>query len=93
MALSSSGSATLSQVTVGGTAVSLVDATPVRRSVLIQNVHATNNLFIGPTNGVLTTTGIQVRSNESIELTDYNGALFGIASAASTDVRILEVGT
>lgn len=62
-----------------------------RRSILIYNNHASNILYVGD-NNVTTSTGIPIAaaSDISIDVTD-DVILYGIASGASTDVRILEM--
>ena len=79
-------------VTIGGTAAVIKAANSQRKSILVQNVHASNVLYIGDDSSVATTTGIRLIAGESIEINDYNGPVYGIASAAGTDVRYLEVG-
>lgn len=87
------GSATLTgaTVTIGATAAVIVAAKASRASIVVQNVHATNVLYVGPSS-VTTANGLRLNPGESIEFTDYTGAIYGIASAAGTDVRYLEVG-
>ena len=81
-----------SAVSIGATAGVIVDGTGRRRSVLIQNVHATQILYVGTTSGVTTSNGIRVNAGESIEFSDYIGPVYGIASGAATDIRVFEVG-
>ena len=70
-------------------ATQIVGGRSARDTVLIQNVHASNVLYIGPSNAVTTANGFKLLAGESIELSAV-GAVFGIASAAGTDVRYLE---
>jgi hypothetical protein len=75
-----------------GTAATLILAGfTLRKSVSIQN-HATTAIFwVGGSNTVTTATGTRVRPGETVNFTDYNGPVWGIADTASTDVRWLEV--
>lgn len=84
-------------VTVGTTAVQLLANNPGRRRALvIQNVHASNDLYLGlgaSANTVTTSNGIRIKAGETYsdgEPNCYSGPIYGIASGASTDVRVLE---
>ena len=79
-------------VSIGGTAAVIKAGNAQRKSILIQNVHATQVLYVGDDASVLTTTGIKVSAGESLEIADYNGPVYGIASGAATDIRYFEVG-
>jgi hypothetical protein len=79
-----------SAVAVGTTAVVLVDGTTGRNNLIVQNIHASQTLYVGPA-GVETTTGLRVLSGESVGFVDFNGPLYGIASGAATDVRVVEI--
>jgi hypothetical protein len=76
-------------VSVGATAVLLVDGTTSRNNLIVQNAHASQNLYVGPST-VDTTTGLRLAAGESVGLPDFNGPLYGIASGAATDTRVLE---
>jgi hypothetical protein len=77
-------------VTIGTSAALIKGSTSGRESIVIQNVHASNDLYVGPS-GVTTSSGVKVPAGQSITFDDYIGPVYGIASAASTDVRYLEV--
>lgn len=84
------GGATVTQtaVTVGGTAVLLLTGRTLRESVVIKNNHATQILYVGNAS-VTTSDGMPVAAGQSITL-EVVGTLYGIASGAGTDVRVLE---
>jgi len=74
----------------------LVAARSFRDAVIIQNVHASNDLYVGPNASVVAgsagtaNSGIKVAAGESIQI-PTRGDVYGIASAASTDVRYWEI--
>jgi hypothetical protein len=90
--MSSSGIGAYGTKSIGTSAAVIVDGTSLRRGVVIQNVHATQDLYIGSDSSVATTTGLKIIAGASRELLDYSGPVYGIASGASTDVRYFEVG-
>lgn len=75
----------------------LVGARSQRSAVLIQNVHASQNLYVGPDASVVqpggagtANSGIKIGPGESY-LVPSRGDVYGIATGASTDVRYWEV--
>lgn len=78
--------------TVGTSATQVSDGAYRRKTLLIQNAHATNNLFVGPDSSVTTSTGIKLAPADSIEFSDFIKPVYAIADGASTDVRYLELG-
>lgn len=78
-------------VTIGATAGLVKAAWPQRKSIVVQNVHASNVLYLGDDSSVLTTSGLKIAAGESVKLDDFVGDVYGIASAAGTDVRFFEV--
>lgn len=76
-------------VSVGAAAASYRVGSGARSSILIQNVHATQDLYLGTDENVLTTTGFKVPPGQSVRLT-HRGPLFAIASGAATDTRFIE---
>lgn len=76
-------------VTIGTTAAEIVDAHSLRSAILIQNNHASNDLYLGDDDQVTTSTGLHLPAGESMRLHSTR-AVWGIASAASTDVRYYE---
>lgn len=79
-------------VTIGATAALIKAGRAPRNSILIQNVHASNNLFIGLDSSVTTANGIKIAAGQSMQFTDSGSEIYGIASAAGTDVRWMEIG-
>lgn len=79
-----------SAVTVGTTAVSLAAADTTRRAITIVNTSASATLYVGAS-GITTSTGAPILPSASGTFSSSAGAAwFGIASAAGTDVRVLE---
>lgn len=76
---------------IGGTAALILAAKTTRQSVIVQNVHATQILYLGNDASVTTSNGLRVAAGAERVLTGYHGALYGIASGAATDVRYFEV--
>lgn len=76
--------------TAGTSAAQAVASRASRRKVLIQNKHATQILYVGPS-GVTTSTGTKLNPGESWEAYDFSGAVYLIASAASTDFSSEEI--
>ena len=89
-------------ITVGTGLVQLLAGTPgYRRSLVIQNVHASNDLFLGffptgtdATGAAALTTGTGIRIPAGGSFIDnspnaFSGAVYGRASASGTDVRVL----
>ncbi len=86
-------SGVITAVTVGTSAVALpTSPMDARRALSIRNNSTSNILYIGFDSTVTDTTGFPVRAGESIPF-DFTASLivWGIASAAGTDVRVLEV--
>lgn len=77
-------------VTVGTSAVLVITGAVGREEVTIQNVHASNILYLGTDSSVATTTGLKLLAGESMTVRS-GGPIYGIASGASTDVRYLSL--
>ena len=78
-------------VSVGATSAVIAARRAGRKSIIVYNNHATQILYIGSSSAVTTANGLPVAAGQSRVLDDYNGALYGIASGAATDVRFFEV--
>lgn len=79
-------------ISVGVAATQIVDGTTKRASVVIQNVHATQTLYLGTDAAVTVATGLRVAAGGSAAFDDYLGPIFGIGSGAATDTRFFEIG-
>lgn len=77
-------------VAVATTATLIVGAGN-RRSIIVQNNHATQILYVGDDNGVTTSTGLKIAAGASLTLEAYTGALYGIGSGAATTTNYFEV--
>lgn len=65
-----------------------IAAAKFRKSVLIQNVHASQVLYADTDPAVTTSTGIKITAGESLRIATRD-VVYLIASGASTDVRYL----
>ena len=74
-----------------GTSAAVIVAASSREYVIVKNNHATNILYLGFDSSVTTSNGMSVAAGSDRIIDGYDGAVYGIASAASTDVRYLEV--
>ncbi len=73
------------------TAVTLLAAANAHRVAV--TVQPTNgDVFVGYSSGVTAATGVKVVSGSVLYEPDFFGALYAIASAATVDVRVAEVG-
>ena len=78
-------------VSIGGSAALIVAARATRKSLIVQNVHASQLLYLGGS-AVAVADGLRVAAAGGTQtFNDFNGPLYGIASGAATDVRVLEV--
>lgn len=89
--LSPGGRSAYGAKTIDTSAVLIADSRATRRSITVQNVHASNDLYVGSDSSVTSSNGVKVKAAESLRFDDYSGAVYGIGSAASTDVRYFEV--
>lgn len=79
-----------SVASIGTSAAQIVSGRSQRDGLVVQNLHATNNLYVGDST-VTTSTGVKVVAGGSITVDELSGPLYGIADGASTDVRVMEV--
>ena len=77
-------------VSVGAAAVQVAAGRSSRGSVIVQNVHAAQTLYVGGDSNVTAANGLQLRPNESVTLVDFVGPVWAVASGAATDTRVLE---
>ena len=74
---------------VGTTATSLVAINTARRSVIVQNLDATNNARVGDTN-ITTTRGVRLAPGESVTL-ETTAQIFGLAEASTVDFAVTQI--
>lgn len=74
---------------IGTSAATVVAAGRQRKSVLIQNAHASQVLYVDTASNLTTSTGVKLVAGESVRLFTRE-IVYGIASGASTDVRFVE---
>lgn len=90
-ALPPRGHTTISQITVGTTAVLLLPANSRRELATIINNGSGAVLYIGPTNAVTVSNGLPVHAGQPSRDRLGGDAWWGIAAAGEIDVRALEV--
>jgi len=84
--------ATYATVSIGTSAGVIKAANGDRKQITIENVHASNDLYIGGDASVTTANGIKIPAGGTFTTDAYTGAFYGIASGAATDVRYFEEG-
>lgn len=77
-------------VTVGTAAAQVAAAASTRQKLTIKNNSTTATLYLGADNTVTTATGLPLGPGEGFTVEGTTAAVWGIASAAGTDVRTLE---
>lgn len=75
---------------IGTSAAVVVAASSLRKGIIVQNAHASQDLYLGSDDDVTTSTGLKIAAGESI-LLPTTAVVYGIASGASTDVRYFGV--
>jgi hypothetical protein len=76
---------------IGSSAAVIVAARPGRTRLVVQNRHATQDLFLGPTGAVSSTAfAWKLTAGQSRDLGAYTGALYGYGSGAATTCTALE---
>lgn len=75
---------------VGSSAAVIVAANNRRESVVIQNTHASQDLYVGTDSSVTNANGLKVPAGQSVEFTSYQGSVYGYGSGAATTGRYLE---
>lgn len=74
-----------------GTSATLIKAgNSTRRSITIQNNHASQTLHIDGDESVTTASGLKIAAGASFTVEDYNGPIYGIASGITTTVNYFE---
>jgi hypothetical protein len=84
------GSGAHGAVAVGTTAVLIRPGSTARDGLQVQNVHASQTLYVGTSSGVTVANGIKVAPGVTWSSRDYSGPVWGIADGANTDVRFFE---
>lgn len=74
--------------TIGTTAAIISASNSTTVSRIVQNNHASNDLYIGGASTVTTANGLKVPAGGSLVIDKSFGEIWGIANAASTDVRL-----
>lgn len=74
---------------VGTTPIQLLTKQNGRVGALIQNNHASQDVYIGSDANVTSSNGIKVPAGQSVRIA-YAGAIWAVASGAGTDVRYFE---
>jgi hypothetical protein len=76
-------------VAVDATAEVVKAANSRRESIVVQNVHASQVLYLGSDASVTTSNGLKLLAGESIRL-QTKSAIYGIGSGSATDTRYFE---
>ena len=87
---STSDQANNSSVTVNNVSTTIAAANPDRKSILIQNL-GTQEVYFELASVALVAIGIELKTNQIFETSIYTGAISGITSAGSSDVRVVEI--
>lgn len=87
MANSSEG--TYGAVSIGAAAALIKAANSRRESIVVQNVHATQVLYVGTDSSVTDANGLKLAAGESIRL-ETKSAIYGYGSGAATTGRYFE---
>ena len=76
-----------------GTAAAVISAAGAARRIFkVQNTHASQILYLGPSSAVSSTAyAWKLVAGASVDLDGYNGALYGYGSGASTTGAFIEV--
>lgn len=82
---------TTTAVSVGTSAVLLSGASGPRERLIVQNLHATQTLYVGGSD-VTTANGLRINAGEAREFENLVGAVYGVASGVTTDVRVAVIG-
>lgn len=80
-----------SVVSIGAASAALVAENEERIEVFITNTHATQTLSLSLGGTAVAGSGIVLRSNESVVISSFTGAINAIGSGAATTVAIAEV--
>ena len=87
--MSASSESAYGTVSIGAAAAVIKAANGRRESIVVQNVHATQILYLGSDSSVTTANGLKLAAGESIRL-QTKSVIYGIASGAATDTRYFE---
>jgi hypothetical protein len=78
-----------------GTSAAVVAAAKNRKSVIVQNNHATQILYLGDdanvTADATSTGGLKIAAGASVTIEGFTGNVYGIASGATTPVAFFEI--
>lgn len=81
-------------VTVTNAATLIKAASPLRQNIKVANTSSSVTVYYGPDSSVTASNGIPLYPNQTLEnetfLPGYKGAIYGITSASTADVRYFE---
>lgn len=77
-------------ITVDNTADLIAAENDDRNQLDLYN-NGANTVYIGFVSTVLSTNGFPIPAGASFSFNNYNGAVYGITSAGSSDIRVMEV--
>lgn len=80
--------ATYGNISLTSVATQILPSDATRRSLIVQNI-SNSTVFIGTSNGVSSSNGIRLLTDDSLTLDQYDGSVFGIADATGHAVRFV----
>ena len=83
-------SLTISQNALSTTAEKIVSARNTRRKLTVKNHDASIAVYLGTTDAVTSSTGLQLKTNEVFEIDGHTGELWAIAASGTPSVGIVE---
>jgi hypothetical protein len=75
-------------VSVTSSATLVIAASSSREALSIQNLGA-SDVYLGGTSAVTTSTGTKLIAGQQLPFGDFGGALYGITTSGTADVRVL----
>lgn len=78
-------------VSVGTSSATVAAANPDRICLWVSNDHATQVLYLSLGATAVASKGIRVSAGQTVAIREFTGAVYGIASGASTGVCVAEV--
>jgi len=76
-------------ITIAATATQIIASNTNRKSIVVQN-RGLSTVYVGGDNTVASTSGFTLDVNESLNLSDYSGAIWGITASGTNIVNYLE---
>ena len=68
----------------------VIAANPNRRCLELVNTDGTISMYVGPTAGVLTTTGYLLKAGVVVRMEGYTGPIYAIAASGTPSISFME---